>query len=37
VFRYDDLPLEASIDRDGLLPLVRQVGAFIRSQIAAIP
>jgi hypothetical protein len=36
VFRYDDLPLEADIDRDGLLPLVRKVSAFIEARIGDV-
>jgi len=36
VFRYDDLPLAADIDRQGLLPLVRKVRAFVEKQIGDV-
>lgn len=36
VFRYDDLPLAADIDRKGLLPLVRKVRAFVEKQIGDV-
>ena len=36
VFRYDDLPLAADIDRAGLLPLVRKVRAFVEKQIGGV-
>lgn len=34
-FRYEDLPLAAKIDRAGLLPLVRNVRAFVEQQVTA--
>jgi len=36
VFRYDDLPLAADIDRKGLLPLVRKVRAYVEKEIGDI-
>jgi len=36
VFRYDDLPLAASIDRGRLLQMVREIRAFIERQIGDI-
>lgn len=36
VFRDDDLPLAADVDRAGLLPLVRKVRAFVETQIEDI-
>lgn len=33
VFRYDDLPLSASVDRGRWLPLVRRLRAFVEAQI----
>ncbi len=35
VFRYDDLPLEADVNRADLLPLVRKVRAFVEGQIGS--
>ncbi|MBE7558163.1 hypothetical protein HS125_04140 [bacterium] len=36
VFRYDDLPLAAAVERVGLLPLVQRLRAFVEEQIGDI-
>jgi len=36
VFRYDDLPLAADVDREGLVPLVRKVRAFVEKQVGGL-